>query len=321
MVHELMDFKNKKEKFNYENNRRLDGELLEASWLINQFAYALAPIRPVMDDEVLSTIHSIPVKDLLKDFNTENFSQELLSWINLSKRVRLRGVAQSHVTLVPGVDYSMESLIQRSEKIGFLSETYYGVREMCEQKGKPFYFLDDEILPNTTVILELPTPNHNVKDVLKFISRCKENNCVIALDFTYLPVITESCEVDLAEVDEFWFSMNKTWPISEIRPSLRFSKSFVNDVHSYAQKKQVHNRMAGNLLEVCIKKFTFDHTYDKFSADADSIIKKFNLDKSNNLWLGKKENVYWSHMPTNYWNYHNFIGLPALIENKGKYFW
>jgi hypothetical protein len=316
-----MHFENDRQKFEYENNGRLDGELLEASWVINRFAYELAPIRAVADEEILEHLHSMEMGALLDEFKTEEFAKELTEWINRSSRIELKNITQKHNTLMPGVDYCIESLVARSNEVGMLTKTYYGVREMCERTDTPFYFVDQGIKTNTTVILELPTPNHKSKDVTKLINNCKGMGCTIALDLTYLPVSTENVTVDLSKVHEFWFSMNKTWPIAEIRPTIRTSMKPIDDVHSYAQRKNVHNRIAGNTLKNCIRKFDFDHTYRKYSQTSESIIDRFNVSNTNNLWLAHKDDVYWSHMPTKYWNYHNFIGLQSLIENQGKYFW
>ena len=312
------------EKFDYENNGRFekDSKLYKASWLINNFAYALAPIRPADDKTVNDYVNSLKIEDLRQDINISALGKDVLKWINKSKRLHLQNVTQNNITLLGGIDYCIESLCQRSNKVGYLSDSYYGVKDYCIANNIDHYSIKEGITENSTVIIEFPTPNHNESDVLKFITDCKQKNCYIALDMTFLPVyIGKHLDLDLIGIDEIWFSMNKTWPINDIRPCLRYSNKQVPDMHTVSQDKNAHNKISANVLYSCINKFNFDYTYDAHINTVESICEQFAIAKTNNLWLAQRHNTVWTHMPSKYWNYDNFIGLHGLIENKSKYFW
>ena len=313
-----------KEKFDYENDGRLekDSKLYRASWLINKFAYALAPIRPVVDNEIDSFINTLPLQQLRQDINIENLGGEFIKWINKSKRVHIENNTQSSINLLGGIDYCIESLCNRFQKIGYLPDSYYGVKDYCTDKGIEHYSISDEVIEGSAVVIELPTPNHDMSTVLKFLNECKKKSCYVALDMTFLPVyIGEHLKIDLNGIDEVWFSMNKTWPISDLRPSLRYSNTKINDMHQISQSKNAHNKVVGNVLKHCIKQFNFDYTFDKHIDAVKSICDTFDLQITNNLWLGYKKNIIWKHMPSANWNYNNLIGLHGLIENKSQFFW
>ena len=47
----------------------------------------------------------------------------------------------------------------------------------------------------------------------------------IALDLTWLPISNEKIHLDLDGIDQIFFSMNKTWPIDDLRPAYRWSRN------------------------------------------------------------------------------------------------
>ena len=108
--------------------------------------------------------------------------------------------------------------------------------------------------------------------------------------------------------------MNKTWPISDVRPALRFSKKEIKDLHYRSQAKNYHSKISANTLASCMEEFPYDYIIDKYKPIADDILNAYELEPTNNLWLGKKDNITWDHMPSKYWNYNNLIGIHRLIE-------
>lgn len=313
--------KNIKDKFEYENNKRLTGKLKEASWLINQSAWSLCPIRPAKDPIINDFINQLNFSSLRQPIDISTLGSNVWEWMNKSKALYIRGFNFEHTTFTTGIDNFIDSLILRSDNISCLSNTYYFEHDICDYYNKNYYTLDKEIKPNTTVVIEFPTPHHNTNDMKYILMECLKKQCYVALDLTFLPVCTHDVELNLSGVDEIWISMNKTWPISDIRPALRFSKNKIKDLHYRSQAKNYHSKISANTLSSCIKEFSYDYIINKYKPIADNILKTFELEPTNNLWLGKKENITWDHMPSKYWNYNNLIGLHELIETQGKHFW
>ena len=88
---------------------------------------------------------------------------------------------------------------------------------------------NDTIEQGAEILLEFPSPWYSIEQTQKVIQQAKKKGCKIALDLIWLPVINHPVEIDLSLVDEIFFSMNKTWPIHDIRPGFRWSKERVND--------------------------------------------------------------------------------------------
>lgn len=313
-----------KEKFIYENNNRFDehDDLYKASWIINNFAYELAPLVPAQDSDIDTFINQLQISELRKQQDITQLGKRTVEWINKSKRLGLQNFNLPFVNVFNGVDFAIESFINRHRNIGYLANSYYAVKDHCEANDISHYQVDDKIIENTGVILELPSVKYNTKQLISLIKDCKKANCTVALDLTFLPIyVGERIDIDVSQVDELWFSMNKAWPIKDIRTALRFSKSDISDMQSYSHKKQAQNNIGASVFSNCIDNFSFDYTHDKHITTVEHLCKKFNVSMSNNLWLAKRPGTVWSHMPSKNWNYDDLIGLHSLINNKDKYFW
>ena len=310
----LMNHNSIKDKFEYENNNRLTGKLKDASWRLDQSAWSLCPLRPAKDPNINDFINQLNFSDLRQPINPQTLGSDVWRWMNKSKRINLSGFGHTNITFATGVDNFIDSLILRSDNVGCLSNTYYFEHDICDYYNKNYYTLDEEIKYGTTVIIELPTPLHNVDNIKDIINKCVERQCYVALDITFLPVCTHDIELDVTRIDEIWFSMNKTWPISDVRPALRFSKKEIKDLHYRSQAKNYHSKISANTLASCMEEFSYDYIIDKYKPIADNILNEYDLEPTNNLWLGKKDNITWDHMPSKYWNYNNLIGIHRLIE-------
>jgi len=308
-------------KFEYENNNRLTGKLKEASWLINKSAWSLCPLIPAKDPTINDFINQLNFSNLRQPIDIATLVSNIWRWMNRSKRVNITGFDFKHTTFATGVDNFIDSFVIRNNGIGLLPNTYYYTFDICNYHKNGYYLLDRKIKHNRSVIIEVPTPQYNIEELKNIINKCRINNCYIALDLTFLPVCTHNVELDLSLVDECWISMNKTWPVSDLRPALRFSKNEIKDLHYRSQAKDGHSKISANTLASCIEEFSYDYIIDKYKPIADNILKTFELEPTNNLWLGKKDNITWDHMPSKYWNYNNLIGLHELIETQGKHFW
>ena len=155
-------------KFEYENNNRLTGKLKEASWLINQSAWSLCPIRPAKDPTINNFINQLNFSDLRQPIDISTLGSNVWEWMNKCKALYIRGFDFEHTTFATGIDNFIDSLILRSDNISCLSNTYYFEHDICDYYNKNYYTLDKEIKPNTTVVIEFPTPHHNIND-MKYI--------------------------------------------------------------------------------------------------------------------------------------------------------
>ena len=216
---------NIEEKFEYENNQKFTGKLKEASWLMDKSTWSLCPMIPIKDESINNFTNQLNFSELRHPIDIPALGCDLLGWVNASKTQQIKGIDFLHTTFATGIDNFIDSLILRSDYIGRLSKTYYYVHDLCDHYKKNYYEIDKEIKPNSTVIIEFPTPHHNVEDIKNIIKECIKKQCYIALDFTFLPLCTHDIELDVSEINEIWFSVNKTWPINDIRPAFRFSRN------------------------------------------------------------------------------------------------
>jgi len=284
------------------------------------FTGSLAP----EDSDIKTLVDSLRVSDLrqpLRDIDIIN----LKKWINNGDRVKLNNFQKlPFFSCVNGNNEAISSFLNRAKKLYVASKKYFFVGELLEGEDKnikdPYV---DEIENNSDVLLELPSPWYAVEETKKIIREAKDKNCRIALDLIWLPLITHEIDIDLDQVTEIYFSMNKTWPIYDIRPAFRWSKDRINDLQTLQYEHCTYHKLQPNIFFEIMKRFSFDYVYDKNKDAVEHLCKKFSLDKTNVLIFtsGKEDR----HDHEGHTSKHNhldeFVCLKKLIDYRGKYFW
>jgi hypothetical protein len=250
---------------------------------------------------------------------------DLQDWINKSNRITLHNFQDlSFFSFLNGNNEGIASFLSRAKKLYVASKKYFFVGELLDAQDKivkdPYV---DEIENDSDILLEFPSPWYPVSETQEIISKAKDKSCRIALDLIWLPLITHNVDIDLSQVDEIYFSMNKTWPIYEIRPAFRWSKNRINDLQTLQYEHCTYNKLAPNIFFEIMKRFSVDYVHDRHKNTVEHLCKMFSLDKTNVLIfaLGQDDRHDYEGHTSKHLNLDEFVCLRKLIDYQGKYFW
>ena len=285
------------------------------------FTGSLAPAN----ENINNAINSIDIASLRRPFNLPTDRQKIESWLAESNRVDLLGLDQlEHFSFSAGNLDSLTSFINNKQLVFMPNKMYYYHGEVladknvivCDPWGPPIGLY-------ANVLFEYPSPWYTLEELDKKITECKEKQANIALDLTWLPISNEKIQLDLDGINEIYFSMNKTWPIHDVRPAFRWSRHRINDKQTFESEWGNYAKLPPNMFLHLIDKFPFDYVYDNYSEDAESICKTFGLEKTSVLWFMTHESV--AHDTNGYISPHyhldEFVCIRKLLEHKDKYFW
>ena len=248
----------------------------------DQAKHLYAGLHPCKDQSILEYIEDISVRDSLELIDTNKLHGDLIDWMDRSSRVKITGLEQfNNMTVSNGVSDCLASFIYRNESMALLEKKYQFTGDLIEQAKKTVTNVIDGVEPMQNVLLEFPSVHYDSELLKDIIRDCREKDCHIALDLTFLPVSTHPIDIDLSLVDEFYIGLAKTWSLYSIRPAVRFSKKRINDNLTWLHDHNYFSTIGPNVLQRLIKKFPFDHTVNKFQSDADDVIKTFDLQKTN----------------------------------------
>ena len=264
------------------------------------------------------------LKELREPIDISTSRIKLEKWLDASSRFKLHNLNTfSHFTLSTGVQESLQSFIFRADNLFVTKKNFEGNGEMLEGKTvKVFDLLTEKIIPQSSVIIEIPAPWYDTKKLMSFIKTAKRQKCKIAIDATWLPVTNEPIDLDLTNVDEFYFSMNKAWPVDNFRPAFRWSREYVHDAQTFATLNCTYPKAGFQIFFQLIDQVEVDWTYNYFKDHANELCKTFNLEKTNILWFTKRQdkiNIK-KHIREHY-HLEEFVSLVKLLQHKKKYFW
>ena len=264
------------------------------------------------------------LKELREPIDISTSRIKLEKWLDASSRFKLHNLDTfSHFTLSTGVQESLQSFIFRADNLFVTKKNFEGNGEMLEGKTvKVFDLLTEKIIPQSSVIIEIPAPWYDTKKLMSFIKTAKRQKCKIAIDATWLPVTNEPIDLDLTNVDEFYFSMNKAWPVDNFRPAFRWSRECVHDAQTFATLNCTYPKAGFQIFFQLIDQVEVDWTYNYFNDHANELCKTFNLEKTNILWFTKRQdkiNIK-KHISEHY-HLEEFVSLVKLLQHKKKYFW
>ena len=310
----VMQHKDARTRFDYENRGRLHGDLARASWLIDQTAWALCPLIPIPDPEREQRIQQAQAT-----WTTAEAEQATREWLRSSPH-GFRALNHPHATFTSTVEGVINSYIQRSPGVANVRHTWYHVRDASAVMGKPHAHLGDD--PESHwVIIELPNPQNSVEHTVSLMERAHSRGQRVAVDLTYLPVSTQSISHTLSMADEVWVSMNKAYRTGDLRPAWRFSREPVPDGLTLSHQRGTYNRTSMKAWRHIIENNQIDEVSRRHMSTYRSVCDRFDLGETNNILAARKPGVVWEPMYTPNWNYNDLIGTHNLIAQAGKHFW
>ena len=283
------------------------------------FMGSLAP----RTDEIVEAIDSYQIKDAKFPMKVEESRKQIQDWINSSKRVSIKNFdMMQEFNFSGGIIPSLDSFANRAKTLYLPKKAYYFYRYFENNNHKLKDVFNDTIEPNSHVLFELPTLYYSSEEIIEKIKEAKQKNCTIALDLTWLPISVANIEIDLDLVDEVYFSMNKTWPVDDIRPAWRWSKQKIKDASSFEMEITIYPKIPANLFMKLMESFSFDYVHDKYVKQVESLRKRFDLTQSPVLWFTKHESVKHDNNPIFPGYYMDeFVCLRKLLDFKDKYWW
>tara|TARA_A100001011_G_scaffold189791_1_gene198291 strand:+ start:1397 stop:2731 length:1335 start_codon:yes stop_codon:yes gene_type:complete len=325
-------------------------QLRKAAWTIadKEFEYTKWPIKgnkhrnkdfdTVLRDAKFMYTGSTPpnakaITDVVNDTKLadlrgpcpNDIGSKLWDWISKSQRVKMYGDAFKHFTFSNGVSDSLESFVRKSSRVIMMPGKMYHIHgELFDdtdlirldpfQRPIPLY---------ADVLLEYPSPWYTNQELDDVIKQAKDKKAKIALDLTWLPVATDEIQLDLNGIDQIFFSMNKAWPIHDLRPAFRWSRERINDRQTFDYEIGMYPKTSVNMFMKLIDKFSFGHIYETVKDARAKIMQTFNLESTPVLWFTKHESAIHDdkgHISKHYF-LDEFVCIQKLLDFKGKYWW
>lgn len=275
-------------------------------------------------EEIINSINKLSLKDLRMPLK-ESDREHLEKWINASTRINFKNFdSMAHFTYANGIVDCLYSFISDANILYLPTKAYYFYRELLQGKNVIIKdLLEDDIEENSKVMIELPAPWYRTRELKEKIREARSKNCTIALDLTWLPISNDIIDLDLNNVDQIFFSMNKTWPIQDFRPAFRWSKTRINDAQTFQWDHCTYPKISANIFLNLTRSYNLDYVYEKYKTLAESIMSQFDLRPTSVLWFTRHNDVR-HDIENPIWPYYyldDFVCLRKLLDYKGKYFW
>lgn len=277
--------------------------------------------------EILQTYNHLTLRETMLPVKIDQFRKKLQSWINKSERISIDGLENFKEFTVSsqGVSDSLQSFMNRSKRMYMTQKIFWWNNEFLKSRTtKLNSLLDEGLLQDSDVLIEFPSPWYTDDYIKSIIHDARQKNCRIAVDLTWLPMIEHPVHLDLSDVDEVYFSMNKSWPLIDLRPAVRWSRKKINDAQTFNTQHCVYPKIPYNIFSRLIDQFSIDWTYNHYKQEVDHILHQFDLEKTNILWFTKSRNMPNKNVAkyvSDYYHLGEFICITELLHHKGKYFW
>lgn len=278
---------------------------------------------PPQSQAITKAVNETEMQDLRGPLHNDAESK-IIDWISKSERVKLDGEPFKHFTFSTGVSDSLESFVRNSRVIMMPPKMYHMHGELFDEteliRVNPF---ERPIPLYANVLLEYPSPWYTNEELDNVIKLAKEKQAKIALDLTWLPVATDKIQLDLDGIDQIFFSMNKAWPIHDLRPAFRWSRERINDRQTYDYEIGMYPKTSANIFMKLIDKFSFGYIYNTNKDSVADIMQTFDLEPTSVLWFTKHPSAVHDtkgHISQHYF-LDEFVCIQKLLDYKGKYFW
>ena len=275
------------------------------------------------NESIIESINLMRLQDLKEPLPVETKSN-IEEWINTSNRLIIGNFdSLPHFTYSNGITDSLTSFVRDCDTLYIPEKIYCFYKPLYGDKITFRDALKDEFVAGSKVLFELPSPWYDTNLILSKIQEAKQKGCTVALDLTWLPISNDTIAIDLLLVDEIFFSMNKTWPISDLRPAFRWSKNKCNDAQTFQWEHCTYPKVAANVLVNLTKQYTFDYVYETYRDHASQLYKLFDLAPSSVLWFATHDSIKHNAQQPIWPDYYldDFVCIRKLLEFKGKYFW
>jgi hypothetical protein len=287
--------------------------------------YMFTGCQPPQSEEISKFVEQLNISETSNLVQLLDAKEKIEAWINRSARINLKNFnSMNHFTVSNGVTESLSNVLCSNKVLYMNEKMYYHNREFLEDKNVTIKDLHVENLDkNSTILMELPSPWYDTHSQLEIIKKAKQANCHVALDLTWLPLVDIDIEFDLDLVDEIFFSMNKGWPIQQLRPAFRWSKKRINDSQTFDTEYGMYPKVPVNVFMKLTDQFEIDYTYNQHKTNHRNICKKFDLEPTEVLWFTKHKNVTHDHRHyiSNHFYLDDFVCVVNLLNHKDKYFW
>ncbi len=294
------------------------------------FTGCFAPVNPT----ILEKIENSKIKDLKKDLNHDVLRYSLEKWINESKRINLTNFSSlSYFTPSFGVTGSLESFLFRTDVLYTPEKKFHFTGKFIDDRNivsKDLF--NNPLVEESRILIELPAPYYDTNKLLDKIAEAKDKNCYVALDLTWLPITNDPIDLDLNQVDEIFFSMNKAWPVAQLRSGFRWCKTLPNDGQSFNgmisyytnSYPSIYPNTGPRMFYKLMQDFGIDYAYDFYKPQCSELVKTFNLNPTSVLWFTTHNSIthdYNDYIHKGYYFLDEFVSLVNLLEYKNKYFW
>jgi len=278
--------------------------------------------QPPLTKEIIDTVDTMRIKDLRMPLDVIADRKKVEDWFMASKRFSIEGL-EHFEGFVPanGVTDCLRNFINK-DNLYMPKKMYFLNGEMLTGRMVKDVFTD-EIKPKSNVIFEYPSPWYSNEQLDSKIKEAKDLGCYIALDLTWLPMAHGNIKIDLDGIDEVFMSMNKAWPVQDIRPAFRWSRKILKDDLDLQLEYCSYTKINVQVFMKLLEKYGIDYTYDRYEKDADYICEKFNLNKTSVLWFTKHPDYKHDqecHI-SDYYYLDDFVCIRELLAHKGKYMW
>jgi hypothetical protein len=286
--------------------------------------YMFTGCQSMFTQKIIDVIDSMTLKELQIPLAIPTDRNTVEQWIGDSKRLNIKGL-EKFDNFVPanGVTDCLRNFMN-NDNVFMPKKMYYLNGELLREKHNEIKdVFADNITQNANVIFEYPSPWYSNEELDTKIAEAKELGCYIALDLTWLPIANGKIDLDLDGIDEVYVSMNKAWPIHDIRPAFRWSRQKSKDDLNLQMEYGAYTKVNVQVFMTLLKQFPIDYVYDKYKQDAELMCEKFNLEKTSVLWFTKRKD--YSHDPdcliSDHYFLDDFVCIVHLLQYKDKYFW